>query len=132
MSADTGPGKTRKRNATSWTSATAPRVGGKKGRKFARTILRENAALIAAGTGMDPKQFMLHCISDDTLPMEMRQTAARDVIAYIHKKMPQAVELYAHVRLNTGFAQAVAAFAAGDEAPAPAPLAPAAPQEDEA
>ena len=120
------------RKPGTWTSETAPRQGGKKGRRFARTVFRENAFLRAAGAGMDPKQFMLHCISDDTLPMEMRQTAARDVIAYIHKKMPQAVELDAHVRLNTGFAQAVAAFAAGDEAPAPAPLAPAAPQEDEA
>lgn len=66
-----------------------------------------NIELAASAKGIDAKEFMLGIIGDDTIPLEVRQVAARDVIRYTHKAMPQAVEHSGTVRLRHTFAEAV-------------------------
>ncbi len=90
-----------------FTSETAPRQGGKAGRIHRRTLLRKNIELAASAKGVDAKEFMLGVIGDDTLPLEVRQVAARDVIRYTHKAMPQAVEMSGSLAIRKSFASAV-------------------------
>lgn len=90
-----------------FTSATAPRQGGKPGRIHRTTLLRKNIELAASAKGVDAKEFMLGIIGDETLPLEVRQVAARDVIRYTHKAMPQAVEMSGTLKVVTTFADAV-------------------------
>jgi hypothetical protein len=93
--------------AKKFTSETAPRTGGKPGRIFGTTLIRKNIELAASAKGVDAKEFMLGIIGDETLPLEVRQVAARDVIRYTHKAMPQAIEHDVNVRMRKSFAQAV-------------------------
>lgn len=90
-----------------FTSATAPRQGGKAGRIHRTTLLRKNIELAASAKGVDAKEFMLGIIGDETIPLEVRQVAARDVIRYTHKAMPQAVVHSGTVRMRHTFAEAV-------------------------
>jgi len=96
-----------------FTSETAPRQGGKPGRIHRATLLRKNIELAATAKGIDVKEFMLGIVGDETIPLEIRQVAARDVIRYTHKAMPQAIEHDVNVRMRRSFAQAVN----GDEPP---------------
>lgn len=90
-----------------FTPETAPRVGGKPGRIARKTMLRLNIELMASAKGADAKEFMLGVLGDDTLPLDLRLQAARDVARYTHKAMPQAVEHSGTVRLRHTFAEAV-------------------------
>ena len=90
--------------------------GGKPGRRARKTIFREYVQLVAGAEGIDPKAFMLGIVGDDEMPTEVRLMAAREVIPYTHKRMPQAIDLDATVKIKSGFAQAVAA-ASGVTAP---------------
>lgn len=90
-----------------FTKETAPRTGGKAGRIHRTTLLRKNIELAASAKGVDAKEFMLGIIGDETIPLEVRQVAARDVIRYTHKAMPQAVEHSGTVRMRHTFAEAV-------------------------
>jgi hypothetical protein len=90
-----------------FTSENNPRKGGKPGRVTRQTILRRNIELAASAKGVDAKEFMLGVIGDDSLPLDVRQVAARDVIRYTHKAMPQAIEHDVNVRMRRSFAQAV-------------------------
>ena len=90
-----------------FTTENAPRQGGKAGRVHRTTLLRRNIELAASAEGVDAKQFMLGIIGDDSIPLEVRQVAARDVIRYTHKAMPQAVEHSGTVRIRHTFAEAV-------------------------
>lgn len=74
-----------------FTSSDNPRPGGKPGRVNRATILRKNAELMAAAKGVDVKTFMLGVTGDETLPLELRLVAARDVAKYTHRALaPEA------------------------------------------
>ena len=75
-----------------FTSANAPRQGGKAGRVHRKTLIRKNIELLASGKGIDAREFMLGVVGDETLPLEMRQVAARDVAPYTHAKKPTTLE----------------------------------------
>jgi hypothetical protein len=78
---------------TSWTKETAPRNGRKPGALNRITILRKNADLIAAAKKINPKAVMLGFAGDESLPAELRLKAAADVAPYVHRRMPQIMEM---------------------------------------
>jgi hypothetical protein len=81
------------RKKTTWTKETAPRNGRKPGALGRITILRKNAELIAAAKKINPKAVMLGFAGDETLPAELRLKAAADVAPYVHRRMPQVLEM---------------------------------------
>lgn len=76
---------------STWKKGTAPRQGGKVGRVSRKVLLRKNIELRASAKGVDVKTFMLGVVGDESLPLELRQVAARDVAKYTHRALaPEA------------------------------------------
>lgn len=90
-----------------FTSETAPRQGGKPGRTHRKTRLRTNAELIAAGKEVTPLEVLQGFSADPELDEGLRITAASAAARYVHRPMPQAVELSGTVQLRRTFADAV-------------------------
>ena len=88
-----------------WTKETAPRKGGKPGRVTRKTLLRTNAELIASGKGVDPKVVLMGIAGDESVDLDMRLVASRDVMPYVHTKKPQVIE--GSLALMSTFADAV-------------------------
>ena len=101
-----------------FTPATAPRQGGKAGRIHRTTLLRKNIELAAAAKGVNPKEFMLGVAGDETLPLELRLLAARDVAKYTHRALaPEAPQQAAPT------AALVTVYIPGNNRDAPLPVA---------
>lgn len=90
-----------------WTKDTAPRKGGKFGRKTRAKLMRDNATLIAVGKEIQPLDVLKGFAADTELDESLRITAANAAARYVHKPMPQAVEHSGTVRMRHTFAEAV-------------------------
>lgn len=90
-----------------WTKETAPRQGGKPGRTQRKTRLRTNAELIAAGKDVTPLEVLQGFSADVELDEGLRISAASAAARYVHRPMPQAVELSGTVKVVQTFADAV-------------------------
>ncbi len=90
-----------------FTSETAPRTGGKPGRQRKATIFRTNAELLAKQQGVTPLEFYAGVYNDESIPLNIRKDCADSAAPYLHRKMPQAVEMSGSVKIVSTFADAV-------------------------
>jgi hypothetical protein len=70
-------------------------------------VLRDNAALIAAKNQMTPLEVLSGFANDEESDTQLRVTAAAAAARYVHRPMPQAVELSGTITLRRTFAAAV-------------------------
>lgn len=95
------------KSSTRFTPETAPRAGGKPGRRRKTTLMRTNAELLAASKLMTPLEVLQGFANDELTDESLRITAAHAAARYVHRPMPQAVEHSGTVRLRHTFAEAV-------------------------
>lgn len=81
----------------------------KKGWKTKARVLRENAELIAAANQMTPLQVLQGFANDELTDSVARINAASAAAPYVHRKLPQAVELSGDLTIRKTFAAAVGA-----------------------
>lgn len=92
---------------TTWNKKTAPRKGGKKGRKRKATIFTENVTLLAAKNLMTPLEVLQGYACNQETNDALRITAATAAAKYVHQAQPMAVQLSGDIRLRRTFADAV-------------------------
>jgi hypothetical protein len=95
------------KSSASFTPETAPRVGGKPGRKRKTTLIRTNAELLAKQQGVTPLEFYAGIYNDESIPLKIRKDCADSAAPYLHRKMPQAVEMSGSLKIVSTFADAV-------------------------
>ena len=71
--------------------ALGKKTGGRtKGTPNRRTVQREKQA---KEFGLTPLDYMLYCLNDETLPVDIRLEAAGKAAPYVHRKLPTALEI---------------------------------------
>lgn len=68
-----------------------PKTGGRiKGKPNRKTTEIES---LAKSRGITPLEFMLECLNDKKLTLDFRLDAAAKAAPYVHKRMPQALDV---------------------------------------
>lgn len=82
-------------------------AGKRKGSRNKKTVLREAAEILAKQNKKTPLEILENIANDPRTTLKLKAYCAHAAAPYVHRRMPQAVELTGSLAVKTTFEDAV-------------------------